>query len=135
MSANYLEVVDYVTYICVLISHFHLSAILMMLNWWHSVNGMKRKMLRLNPSDFSWRTKASHGKVWILQEYHRFSPGFLCFVYPMKEAKLAARNMIVEQRDGSCLEMNVVEIGIRVFIGEDYRWKYIQKDGMSLKGL
>lgn len=53
----------------------------------------------------------------------------------MKEAKLAARHMIVEQRDGSCLEINVVEIGIRAFIGEDYRWKYIEKDGMNLKEL
>lgn len=37
----------------------------------------------------------------------------------MKEAKLAARNMIVEQRDGSCLEITVVEIGIQVFIGDN----------------
>lgn len=53
----------------------------------------------------------------------------------MKEAKLAARNMIVEQRDGSCLAINVVEIGIRVFIEEDYRWKYTEKVSMSLKEL
>lgn len=53
----------------------------------------------------------------------------------MKEAKLAARNIIVEQRDGSCLEITVMETGIQVFIGEDYRWKYIEKDDMNLKEL